>query len=364
MVMIALAPALSALALAATPAPTHAAQPFDPAELQQAVQEQHTKLLILGSPHLAEIGSSFDVAWLQPLLAALERFAPDAIVVEALPTEALHHLVAYEELYPGVADMFAHTRLRLSAEASASLGIFAPAAEAAARKMLAQWPPAPAPAQRRRLAALFVAAGDLNSGLLQWLRLPAGERVAGDGISPALTAEFQKLMGSRNETVSIAVQLVARPGLERLHSMDDQSESDLVFSAMDAVVEAERSPALAAARARRPEPQFTAMTTPERVLAAYREHNSPQAGRRDAERQWRARLESGEHGHVHRRRIAGWETRNLRMAANIREASAAYPGKHILVLVGSAHKPYLEAYLSSMSDIRLVPAAEIIGGGR
>jgi hypothetical protein len=244
--MIKLAPALSALALAATPAPPQAAQPFDPAELQQAVQEQPTELLILGSSHLAELGSSFDVAWLQPLLAALERFGPAAIVVEALPTEALHHLVAYEALYPGVADMFARTRLRLSAEAS---------------------------------------------------------------------------------------------------------------------VEAERSPALAAARAGRPEPQFTAMTAPERVLAAYREHNSAQAGRRDAERQWLARLESGEHGHVHRRRIAGWETRNLRMAANIREASASYPGKRILVLVGSAHKPFLEAYLRPMSDVRLVPAAGIIGGG-
>jgi hypothetical protein len=359
--MIKIASALCALALAGYPASRLRAQPFDPGTFQQAVG-QHTQLMVLGSPHLALTGSHLDLAWLQPVLSALERFGPAAIVVEALPGEALHNLVAYEKIYPGVADMFARTRLRLATEASDGLAMSMPTAEAAARDMLENWPSRPMPGERRRLGALFIAAGDLNSALVQWLRLPPRDRIPKDGISEAAAFELGRMAGSRNETVSIAVHLAVKLGLERLYSMDDQSESDLVFSALEAITDAERSPSLAVARAVRPEPRFTAMVSPETVLAAFREHNSIRAGRLDAERQWLARLESGEHAGAHRRRVAAWETRNLRMAANIREATARHPGKRILVLVGSAHKPYLESYLRSMSDLRLVPVADVLGG--
>jgi hypothetical protein len=185
--------------------------------------------------------------------------------------------------------------------------------------------------------------------------------VAGDGIAVEGAVQLQKMAGSRNESVSIAVRLAVRLGLERLWAMDDQSDSDLFFAASDAVKTAEESAELAAARERRPAPRFTAMTSPEMVLAAFREHNSAEAGRRDAEKQWLARLESRAHAETHRSRIAAWEARNLRMTANIREVSARHPGRPILVLVGSSHKPYLEAYLRMMSDVGLVLASDVLG---
>ena len=107
--------------------------------------------------------------------------------------------------------------------------------------------------------------------------------------------------------------------------------------------------------------RFTPITSPESALRHYREHNSAEAGRRDAAFQWRSRFDVQPHQDMHRRRIASWETRNLRMAAHVRELSAYYPGQRILVLVGSAHKPYLEAYLSRMSDADIVPAGEVLG---
>ncbi|HEX8214793.1 MAG TPA: DUF5694 domain-containing protein [Allosphingosinicella sp.] len=357
-----LALALVGAASVGLPSPLVRAQPFDPASFRTAVGEQHSEILVLGSPHLSETPGRIDPAWLDPLLASLGSFAPAAIVTETLPGEALHGLRAYQGIYPGVAEMFAAKRLRLASEAARRLGISMPAAEAEARSLVERWPKQPSPAERRRLAALFIAAGDLNSALVQWLRLPERERTARDGIGAEAAAQLGKMADSPNETVSIAVRLAVRLGLERLWSMDDQSESDLVFSALDAVTEAEQSPALAAARARRPAPTFTPMSSPAGVLAAFREHNGHEAGTRDAQHQWLARLEVAEHRSIHRRRVAGWEARNLRMAANIREISARYPGRRMLVVVGSAHKPYLEAYLRRMSDMRIVPASEVIGG--
>jgi hypothetical protein len=337
------------------------AEPFDPASMRMAVAEQASEILLLGSPHLSQIEGEFELAWLEPLLATLARFGPAAILMETVPGEALHGLVAYEGLYPGVAEMFGATSIRLSSEATGRLGISMAAAEAEARRLLEGWPAEPAPADRRRLVALFLAAGDLNSALVQWSRLAEQERVARDGISYDARAHLTRMSGSSNETVSIGVRLAVRLALDRLWAMDDHSESDLVFSALDAVTAAEQSPELASARTRRRAPQFTRITSPATVLAAFREHNSDETGRRDAQHQWLARLEAGVDQEIHRRRIAAWETRNLRMAANIREVSARYPGQRILVVVGSAHKPYLEAYLRGMSDVRIVRAADILG---
>jgi hypothetical protein len=50
----------------------------------------------------------------------------------------------------------------------------------------------------------------------------------------------------------------------------------------------------------------------------------------------------------------------MRTAANIREASSRAPGGRVLVVVGAAHKPWLEAYLGMMSDVRIVDAEAVL----
>lgn len=58
--------------------------------------------------------------------------------------------------------------------------------------------------------------------------------------------------------------------------------------------------------------------------------------------------------------VGCWETRNLRMAANIRDVLAGQPGMRMLVVVGAAHKGYLEAYLHQMHDVRMVDTATVL----
>jgi len=48
------------------------------------------------------------------------------------------------------------------------------------------------------------------------------------------------------------------------------------------------------------------------------------------------------------------------MVANIREVAANYPGGRILVIVGSAHKPWFDAYLRMMSDVEVVDAERVL----
>ncbi|HSJ77100.1 MAG TPA: DUF5694 domain-containing protein, partial [Erythrobacter sp.] len=96
------------------------------------------------------------------------------------------------------------------------------------------------------------------------------------------------------------------------------------------------------------------------VTEVYRRENEPSALKESAEVQWATLLRARLPGGFGRLRVAEWEARNLRMAANIREGLGLHPGGRALVIVGSSHKPYLDAYIGLMSDVEVVDAAKLL----
>jgi hypothetical protein len=98
----------------------------------------------------------------------------------------------------------------------------------------------------------------------------------------------------------------------------------------------------------------------EEALATYRMLNAPAAGHTDADLQRLNMIKRPSPHDVGRARVGAWETRNLRMAANIREVAARLPGQRILVIVGSAHQLWLDAYLEMMSDVGIVDAEKVL----
>ncbi|HCW51502.1 MAG TPA: hypothetical protein DGR79_05480 [Clostridiales bacterium] len=75
--------------------------------------------------------------------------------------------------------------------------------------------------------------------------------------------------------------------------------------------------------------------------------------------QWRVFFRTRFPSGLDRARVAMWEVRNLHMAATIRKITALNPGGRMLVIVGAAHKPFLDAYLHSLADIELVHLADL-----
>ena len=49
--------------------------------------------------------------------------------------------------------------------------------------------------------------------------------------------------------------------------------------------------------------------------------------------------------------VAGWEIRNLRMVANVRETFRERPGARVLSIVGSSHKPWFDGWLGQMQGV-------------
>lgn len=365
MKLVVLAAASLAL-LAAVPAVAQQQHAFDPRSYQHQHVGQPTQILVIGTAHLSGTPDSFDPAVLEPLLQRLRAFHPDAIAIEALPGRSIAQMWQYRASYPDVARMYGGRAMVLAALARNTLSLEMPEAEAEVRHTLANWPASPTPEQRRRLAALFCAAGDPASALVQWWRLDPSERKKDDNVSQLLVEQLATYdtPARKNEDYLIASRLAVRLGLERVVPMDDQSD-DVPSPTFDHDFEALMSSAWVQQAIHAPSFEVLThtqehMRTPEETLNTYRQMNLPITGINDSAGQWLSLINHASPNDVGRARVSAWETRNLRMAANIREASNVKPGGRVLVIVGSAHKPWLDAYLSMMSDVQIVDAQQVL----
>jgi hypothetical protein len=355
---------MALLSLGSFPGLATAQQSFDPRAYQRRLVGEPTQVLVLGSPHLSGTPEGWDPAVLEPLLTRLATFRPDAITIEALSGQQFSLLWQYRESFPDSARSYGGRLMIVAAAGSAGTGMDMPQAEAEARRLLQAWPSAPTAAQRRRLAALFASAGDPHSALVQWWRLDPAERKAEDGVSNALRTLLDEYERRRNENHLIGSRLAARLGLERVFPIDAQDDDVLTPAQMELFGREVFEPTGARMRA---DPRFRPlmeatqnMGSAEAALAAYRLANRPESGRLQADLEWLSTLDRPTAGNVGRIRTAGWEVRNLRMVANIRQAMAAHPGGRVLVIVGAGHKPWFDAYLGMMTDVRLVDTGTVL----
>src|SRR5450830_1912097 len=290
---------------------------FDPTRFKGPAASPPSEIMVLGTPHLSQM-KQFDIAHLAALNARLAAWRPQLIAIEAMSGLHCDKLRHYPQRYADTVK----TYCRDTAAGQRATGLDVGAATERADQILAQWRKSgaqPTPAQRRELAAVFLAGGEQASALVQWLRLPEGERHEGEGLDAALVALLRGLETKRDESLQIAARLAARLGIDQLVPMDDQSSET-----------ADEDPKASGAARLVFESDFG---------AAMNEPSPQRYGR----------------GY-----LAYWEARNLRMAANIRAGLETRPGARMLVIVGASHKGYLEAYLNLMHDLRIADTGPVL----
>ena len=214
--------ATAALALAATLPFTAQAQ-VQLKGLDRDMTGPRAQVLVLGTVHLRGMPAGFDPASLQGVLDRLAAFKPEIITIEAVPGEECDFVARHAARYGQ--DFCATTQA-----ARAATGLDVPTALAEVDKTLKAWPAQPTAAERRHLAALFLAGNDKTSAYVQWLHLPQGERHAGDGLDAALVALLERLAAQNNESTLIAARLAARLGLQRVHPADNHTGDNLVIA--------------------------------------------------------------------------------------------------------------------------------------
>ena len=331
---------------------------FNPGTWKSHLSGSATQVLTLGSPHLSQLPVKVTADMLATLLDKLARFAPQIITHEGISGEQCDLLRRHAATYPGMFDNYCWNPEGAAAETG--LSVAEAMAEAAAT--LGAWPASPSFVQRRRLAAVLLAAGDRPSAQVQWQQLPIEERRSADGIGEAGLKVLTRNGAKPNETFDVAVALAVRLGLQRVYAVDDHTSDSVQALAGAGFDEALQKhwkaisvPAADAIRARE-----KTLISPANVLALYRDYNRPATLRAFVEADFRDALKDDSTQRFGRQYVAWYEVRNLRMVANIRAAFGNAPGARVLNIVGASHKAYYDLYLSLMSDVRLVDAQAVL----
>jgi Family of unknown function (DUF5694) len=331
---------------------------FDPRSWKGEHVGMPTQVLTIGSTHLGQLDKPVTPEMLVPLLDKLAAFKPNIITHEGRSGEQCDVLKRYRARYPGMSDTYCLD----TAEAEKATGLTVPSAMERIEQTLASWPTEPSAAQRRQLAALFLAANDQPSARVQWLQLPQSERKMGDGIDEALLKIVTRAGSKPSETYDVAVVLAARLGLQRVYAVDDHTADSVQGLAGPGL-----DPFLSKFWASAKSPLYDEMTRREKALTTgadmldyYRFMNRPANLRAFVALDYKAAINVPSTENYGRAYLAWWEVRNLRMVSNIRAAFGNSPGARVLNIVGSSHKAYYDAYLNMMSDVKLVDAEETL----
>jgi len=312
------------------------------------------QVLVLGTVHLNAMPPGFNPASLDGVLDKLAAFRPHIITIETESGEecdlAARHPAKYGANYCPSTDA-----------AMAATGLDVPAAMAELDKTLKAWPAQPSPAQRRRLAALFLASNDRASAYVQWLQLPEAERRAGDSLNAALVEMLGTIGKRNNENYQIAARLAARLGLPRVYAVDNHTGDRIDVPDIKAFVRSiEEAWAAGGAALKEYKKGEEAMQKAPDLLPLYRTLNRPESLRLHAEANVVESMRSKSPERYPQIWVGGWEVRNLRMVANIRETFRERPGARVLSIVGVSHKPWFDDLLGQLQGVDVVDVAEVL----
>jgi len=353
--------ALAATSIQAAPHPRPATEIANSVAIadEAAVRRGNlSQVAVLGTAHLSSLAKDFDTRRLAGLVDKLGAWKPERIAVESLSGPQCDYLKAYEFAYPDTWK----TYCRDPSIARAALGLDGAAAEAEIEHILATATVERPAAQRRRLAALFLAVGEPASAMVQWMRLSAAERHSDNSLAKTLVDELIELEAKRNENYLIAVPLAVRLGHERVFPVDDHT-GDRASGPYDEKLYVQEITAIWAndavsERRTADESWDKRIAAGGDVLGWYRWMNSPEVSRLAVTGDFGAAAGAKVPGDSGRKYLAYWETRNMRMVANIREAVGS--GSRLLAIVGVSHKAYYERYLGVSSDIQIADMESIL----
>jgi hypothetical protein len=331
---------------------------FDPTSWKKNITGKPTQVLVLGSPHLSSLKDNFKPHMMSAVLDKLAQYKPDIITIEAVSGEQCEFLKRYASIYSGI-----HGNYCWDTDiVEKSTGLTVAAALGKINDTLSEWPKQPSAAQRRQLITYFLAANDRMSAQVQWQTLDEKERIMADGIDAELFKILRREKAGPNENYDVAVKLAVRLGLQRVFATDDHTADNIQIlagpefgKALQDLWSKIESPISDEGDKLKKE-----LATAEDMLNFYRFNNRFSTLKDFIQSDFGGALKQQTPQLLGRQYVAWWETRNLRMVANIRTAFGNHPGSKVLSIVGSSHKPYFDAYLHMMHEVELVNAVDVL----
>ena len=330
----------------------------------QGVNEERvaSDVLVVGSAHLQAYHDQLTPAHLHSTREQLERFAPTAIAVESLTPDEIALLTEYAGHDSG-ADMvigrFASVTIEWGQAMQQALDVNRVVAAQRVESLLEQ--ALDAPEQRLEIIGYMLAAYEYDSAVLQWSYLSEEQREA-SGLPEGAQGAMNRYLESANEIITLALPLAQDLGIQRLIPIDSQFEALRTVSFPQEDLEAVFGHSKLT-EMRSSESSLRVREAPQQalddgdLLALYQYQNS-YAGQVDYTVEWNAWLRMEHESNLDRFRYAMWELRNHRMAEHILNAAAEPEQTRVMVIVGAAHKSYLDRALYPHLSVNLRQFAE------
>jgi len=357
------------LALLATPAPAQHPESTASPLAASVPDSVATKVFVLGTAHLNGVADRFEPSMVDSLIGALDAFGPDAIAVEKISGRQAAAMERWGGRWTPVVQRFAGPYLYHGQQVREQAGWSWSDANQRADSLLAvvqERGKSTSPQTRMALVRSLTAAYRLPSAALQWRYLPPDVRTSHLALPDTTADALDKRLTAANEVYSIGARLAHDRGHQRLYPIDHQAEKDRAVSVYprlnEAIGDSMRTLFKNSPVARRSDSLMQAGLERGSLLPVYRYDNGEEKARADVDLQWRTMLETDLPDDVGRQWLALWETRNLHMVGHVRRVASQHPGGRVLVIVGSSHKPFFDAYLRQMMDVQVVEAETVLPG--
>lgn len=318
--------------------------------------DRPAEVLVLATPHLSGV-EGVTAAHVDRVIATLSGFAPQAVVVEALPPHTIEAMQQQADLHPESLDAFVGARFReLVAESQRLLGVDPAAARKALASECAKALPATADANLR---CIRLAAASWDKPWVDYLAWRHGREWPALGPDGLLGERIGRLKTSTNENELLGARLADQFGQPRLFGMDDQPGEEVYGPVFEALIPAiGQSQAYAAfkteARIIKEAGERTRHAVAGRdLLPLYHWVNSPEYSGLVLDEEWRLFVDRDLPRGPGQARIDLWDVRNLAMVSNILRVVSRHPGERVLVIVGASHKPFFDDYLARSIGVRV-----------
>jgi hypothetical protein len=326
--------------------------------------EEKTKVLLLGVPPLSVLSNDFSPSLIERIVKTLSDFKPDVICLDAVsPEEIASNLESLKELNQPVTskeELFSIKKLRnkfkLSSE-TANNELDSLLSLSANKSNLDS-------KLRERIIELFLFKFDLYSAALNLKYLSENE-IHKLKINDEILSKLKSLLNQNDEKTSIGLRVAYQLKMNRVYSINDISDkiklnkiSEKLYKEMllSDVYNSHRNEILNQVA----DSKLKEGISKQDLFDFFLYLNSDSYAITSTNNNWsiyyKMFLESG----LDRTRIGLWEMKNLRIASNIREVSADYPGKKVLVIIDVSKKVFVEEYLKKMTDIKILGLRDII----
>ena len=326
---------------------------------------------IVGTQHLRGLETRPTSEQYAHTIDALSKFGPTQVCIERMDGERLQALSQDPmrnswSLSPEIHSRPTGTRyIPLGMEMQTRLAVRPADARDEARDLALRWDEIEL-SDKIRLIALQTAGYEIYSSVLNWSYLDDDQRAfAKEGLLAPLADTLDELLDSSQEAFALGLPIARRAGLHRL-CMADALENETAGMQAAFAYGAQQildDPAIKAgleAYDERMKSAWKPDSGPDALTKMLAFMNSEEFTEFDRENQWELlRRFDNEAGAFHRR-LMHWNARTAQISAELFEALAESPNERVMLIIGSAHRPFNEAELRSHPWIAVEPASKLL----